>query len=135
MEEQRGGFFYGWVIVGAGVVLSLIIFGVVDSFGVMFKPISEQFHWDRGTTSVASMINWISLGLSTLLFGALSDRFGSRRIIIVGGLIFIAGTLLLSQIQSLWQLYLYFGILLAIGRSAAGVSLIAFVTKVFVRNQ
>ena len=135
MEEQRGGFFYGWVIVFAGLVLSLIMFGVVDSFGVMFKPISEQFSWDRGTISVASTINWISFGLGTLLFGALSDRFGSRRIMILGGLIFVVGTLLLSQIQSLWQLYLYFGILLAIGRAAAGVPLMALVTKWFVRNQ
>ncbi|HEV8712842.1 MAG TPA: MFS transporter [Candidatus Binatia bacterium] len=135
MEEQRGGFFYGWVIVFAGLILSLIMFGVVDSFGVMFKPISEQFSWDRGTISVASMMNWISFGVATLLFGALSDRFGSRRIMILGGLIFVAGTLLLSQIQSLWQLYLYFGILLAIGRAAAGVPLMALVTKWFVRNQ
>jgi MFS family permease len=135
MEEQRGGFFYGWVIVFAGLVLSLIMFGVVDSFGVMFKPISEQFSWDRGTISVASTINWISFGLGTLLFGVLSDRLGSRRIMIVGGLIFVVGTLLLSQIQSLWQLYLYFGILLAIGRAAAGVPLMALVTKWFVHNQ
>jgi MFS family permease len=135
MEEQRGGFFYGWVIVFAGLILSLIMFGVVDSFGVMFKPISEQFHWDRGTISVASMVNWIAFGLGTLLFGTLSDRFGSRRIMIVGGLIFIAGTLLLSRIQSLWQLYLSFGVLLAIGRAAAGVPLMALVTKWFVRNQ
>jgi MFS family permease len=54
---------------------------------------------------------------------------------IAGGLIFIVGTLLLSQIQSLWQLYLYFGILLAIGRAAAGVPLMALVTKWFTRNQ
>jgi MFS family permease len=135
MEEQRGGFFYGWVIVFAGLILSLIMFGVVDSFGVMFKPISEQFHWDRGTISVASMVNWVAFGLGTLLFGTLSDRFGSRRIMIVGGLIFIAGTLLLSQIQSLWQLYFSFGVLLALGRAAAGVPLMALVTKWFVRNQ
>src|SRR5712692_11864155 len=101
-SEQLNEFFYGWVIVGAGLVLSLIMFGVVDAFGIMFKPIAEQFHWDRGTISMASMINWISFGLGNLVFGTLSDRFGSRRILIVGGLLFITGTLLLSQIQSLW---------------------------------
>jgi MFS family permease len=135
MVEQRGGIFYGWVIVGAGLVLSLIMFGIVDAFGVMFKPISEQFHWDRGTISMASMINWISFGLGNLAFGTLSDRFGSRRIMIAGGLIFIVGTLLLSQIQSLWQLYFSFGVLLALGRAAAGVPLTALVTKWFVRHQ
>src|SRR5262249_57987319 len=73
--------------------------------------------------------------VGTMLFGALSDRCGARRTMIGGGLIFIAGTLLLSQIQSLWQLYFSFGVLLALGRAAAGVPLMALVTKWFVRNQ
>jgi MFS family permease len=133
--EQPRRFFYGWVIVFAGLILSLIMYGVVDSFGMMFKPIAGEFNWDRGTVSVAAMINWITLGVASLIGGALSDRFGSRRVIIVGGLLFVAGTLLMSQIQSLWHLYLVFGIVLAIGRSAAGVPLTALVTKWFVRNQ
>ena len=134
MEHPRR-FFYGWVIVFAGLLLSLIMYGVVDSLGIMFKPIAGQFHWDRGTVSMASMINWITFGLSGLLCGALSDRFGSRGVMIVGGLLFIAGTVLMSQIQSLWQLYLFFGVVLAMGRSAAGVPLTALVTRWFVRNQ
>ena len=58
MQQSQGKFFYGWVIVFAGLFLTLIMFGIVDSFGIMFKSISEQFQWDRGTISVASMINW-----------------------------------------------------------------------------
>ncbi|MBI3301287.1 MAG: MFS transporter [Deltaproteobacteria bacterium] len=133
--EQPRRFFYGWVIVFAGLILSLIMHGVVDSFGIMFKPIAGQFHWDRGTVSVAAMINWITLGLAGLACGVLSDRFGSRQVMIVGGLLFVAGTLLMSQIQSLWHLYLFFGVVLAVGRSAAGVPLTALVTRWFVRNQ
>ena len=86
MQEQQGKFFYGWVIVFGGLVLSLIMYGVVDAFGIMFKPISEEFHWDRGTVSVSSMINWISFGLGNLVFGTLTDRFGSRRVMIFGAL-------------------------------------------------
>ena len=67
------------------------MYGVVDSLGIMFKPIAGQFHWDRGTVSMASMINWITFGLSGLLCGALSDRFGSRGVMIVGGLLLSLG--------------------------------------------
>jgi MFS family permease len=133
--EQPRRFFYGWVIVFAGLILSLIMYGVVDALGVMFKPIAEQFHWDRATISAASLINWITMGVASLAYGALSDRFGSRQVMIVGGLLFAVGTLLMSQIQSLWQLYVVFGVMLAVGRSAAGVPLTALVTKWFVRNQ
>ena len=133
--RKTGGFFYGWVIVFAGLVLSLIMYGVIEAFGVMFKPIVAEFAWDRGTVSVASMVNWLSFGVSGLLCGVLSDRFGSRWVMIGGGLIFILGTFLMSQIESLWQLYFFFGVLIAAGRSAAGVPLTALVTKWFVRNQ
>lgn len=133
--HKTGGFFYGWVIVFAGLVLSLIMYGVIEAFGVMFKPIVAEFAWDRGTVSVASMVNWLSFGVSGLLCGVLSDRFGSRWVMIGGGLVFIIGTFLMSQIESLWQLYFFFGVLIAAGRSAAGVPLTALVTKWFVRNQ
>jgi MFS family permease len=135
MDEQKGKLFYGWVIVFGGLVLSLIMYGVVDAFGIVFKPISQEFHWDRGTVSLSSMINWISFGLGNLAFGTLTDRFGSRRVMIFGGIIFVIGTLLMSQIHSVWHLYLFFGILIAIGRSAAGVPLTALVTRWFTKNQ
>jgi len=133
--ERPHRFFYGWVIVFAGLALSLIMFGVVDSFSVMFKPIAEQFHWERGTVSAASLLNWISFGLANVVFGVLSDRFGSRLVMVAGGILFVIGTLLMSQIQALWQLYLFFGVLIAVGRAGAAVPLTVLVTKWFTRNQ
>ena len=135
MEQPQPKFFYGWVIVFAGLFLSLIMFGIVDAFGVMFKPLSEQFQWGRDTVSVASMINWICFGLGNLACGTLSDRFGSRRLLIAGGILFIIGTLMMSQIQSLIHLYFAFGVVMALGRSAAAVPLTALITKWFTRNQ
>ncbi len=135
MQQSQRKFFYGWVIVFAGLFLTLIMFGIVDSFGIMFKPISEQFEWSRGTISTASMINWIFFGFGNLACGALSDRFGSRLLLIIGGVLFIIGTILMSQIQSLTHLYFAFGVVMALGRSAAAVPLTALITKWFTRNQ
>jgi len=135
MEESQDKIFYGWTIVFAGLVLSLIMYGVVDAFAIMFKPISEEFQWDRGTVSASSMINWLSFGVGNLVFGTLTDRFGSRRVMIFGGLLFVLATALMSQIHSIWHLYLFFGVIMAFGRSAAGVPLTALVTRWFTRNQ
>jgi MFS family permease len=81
------------------------------------------------------MINWICFGVGNLACGVLTDRFGSRRLLIVGGIFFIIGTILMSQIQSLVHLYFAFGVVMAIGRSAAAVPLTALITKWFTRNQ
>ena len=135
MEEQEGKFFYGWTIVFAGLLLSLIMYGVIDAFAIMFKPIAKEFQWDRGSVSASSMVNWMSFGVGNLVFGTLTDRFGSRRIMILGGFLFVLGTALMSQIHSVWHLYLFFGVMMALGRAAAGVPLMALVTRWFTRNQ
>ena len=126
---------YGWVIVTAGLLISLSMYGVIESFAIMFKPIAEEFDWDRGTVSVASMVGWVSFGVASLVCGRLSDRYGSKWVILVGCVLFVAGTFLMSQVRSVWHLYVYFGVVLAVGRSATGVPMVALVTKWFVRNQ
>lgn len=126
---------YGWVIVAAGLLISLSMYGVIESFAIMFKPIAAEFDWNRGTVSVASMVGWMSFGVSSLICGRLSDHYGSKWVIVVGCVLFVAGTFLMSQVRSLWHLYVYFGVVLAVGRSATGVPMVALVTKWFVRNQ
>lgn len=134
MARSRG-FFYGWVIVFAGLLLTLTMYGIIESFAILFKPIALDFRWERGAVSMASMVNWLTFGAASLVCGVLCDRFGSRRVMLAGSILFVGGTLLMSRIQSLWQLYFFFGVLLAIGRSATGVPLTVLVTKWFSRNQ
>ena len=134
MTEKRK-FFYGWVIVGAGLCITMVMYGIIEVFGIMFKPLALECRWDRGTVSAAAFFNWIAFGASSLASGALSDRFGSQRVMLGGAVIFVAGTLLMSQVEQLWQLYLFFGVMLAVGRAATGVPLTVLVTHWFTRNQ
>ena len=123
------------VIVGAGLCITMVMYGVIEVFGIMFKPLAMECRWDRGTVSAAAFVNWIAFGASSLACGALSDRFGSQRVMLGGAVIFVAGTVLMSQVEQLWQLYLFFGVMLAVGRAAAGVPLTVLVTRWFTRNQ
>ncbi len=134
MSRARG-VNYGWVIVFGGLLATLIMYGIAESFSIMIKPIAFDLGSDRGAISLASMVNWISFGVASLICGVLSDRFGSRRVMLAGSMLFVAGTLLMSQVRSLWQLYLFFGVLMAFGRAAIHVPLAVLVTKSFVRNQ
>jgi MFS family permease len=127
--------FYGWIIVFTGLWVTLVIFGVVTSFSVFFKPLASEFGWDRGRTSLAYSLSWISFGLLSIAAGHVVDRYGPRTVMFVGTLIFALGTMLLSQLNSLWQLYLIFGLMLPIGKAANVIPLVATVLSWFVQRR
>lgn len=75
----------------------------------------SELGWARETISLAqSLAIWL-YALFVLLSGALVDRIGSRRTFLIGGAVTILGWVLFSTAQSPWQLYLYYGVLLALG--------------------
>ncbi len=81
-------FSYGWVVVFAGMFITLVIYGIVASLAVFFKPLLQSFQWSRGQTSLIWAGNWVTFGVLSLLIGPLTDRFGARRTMLVGGSLF-----------------------------------------------
>lgn len=110
-------FFYGYVMVAAGFVIMALVVGAYLSFGVFFKPMLTDFGWTRATTSAAVSLSWIVGGPLAIIMGGLNDRFGPRLVITACSLLSALGYLLLSQISSLWQLYLFYGVLIGISSS------------------
>jgi MFS family permease len=99
-----------------GTFLPMLAAGIVIfSFGVFFKPVSAQFNWTRAETSGAFSLALITSGLAGLILGRLGDRFSPRLIVIICGVLEGIAFVLLSQINALWQLYLYYGILVGAG--------------------
>ena len=77
MDTQHGSrVFYGWIMVFAGLWVTLVIFGVVNSFSVFFKPLAHEFGWDRGLISLAYSLSWVIFGCLSIAAGRLVDRYG-----------------------------------------------------------
>lgn len=93
----------------------MVILGLQTSFGVFFKPIIDSLGWTRAITSGAFSLSQIAGGISCIIIGGLNDRFGPRVSVTLCCILSVLGYLLLSQIQSVWQLYLYYGILIGVG--------------------
>jgi MFS family permease len=127
----RERFFYGWVVVSASIVAAAITMGLMFSLGVFMEPLELTFGWGRGDIARASLFGWIAFGLSSFGFGALSDRLGTRYVVMIGGTIFGAGMLALSRMQSLWHLYLIYGLLIGGGNGAFLVPLTSTVMRWF----
>jgi MFS family permease len=94
--------------------------GLYFSFSVFLVPLVEEFHWSRGLTAGALSLSTVLQGLLSPVAGILVDRFGPRRVILSGAVLLSAASILTATIQSAWELYLYTGLLGAIGLVGLG---------------
>ena len=76
--------FYGWVIVGAGIVITCLGIGTMMSLGIFLQPMSAATGWSRTSISTAALLNFLCMGPASFLWGALSDRFGTRAVVFSG---------------------------------------------------
>src|SRR3954468_21159352 len=110
---------YAWAV-GAVVSIPLTIAsGARLLFGVVLKPMSEEFGWNRAQLTGAVMLAMIVLSICQPLVGLLVDRIGAKRIL-VSGIAFLGVSLIpLSFATSLWQIYVLYGVLTSFGLAAA----------------
>jgi len=90
------------------------------AFGLFFKPVMNEFGWSRGAVSFAFTTLYLAQGIFQPIAGRFTDRYGSRKIILVGAVVTGLGFMLLSLTQSLWHYYLLYGIV-GIGLAAIGI--------------
>lgn len=109
-----------WLIVGVVWLTLAVAFGVFFSFSIFFVALIEEFRWSRALTAAAFSVSTIVQGLLAPVTGVVVDRFGPRGAILAGVVVLGAAPLLASTIQSLWQLYLYTGVLGAVGLALVG---------------
>jgi MFS family permease len=83
------------VLIG-GCIIIMISFAIRASFGVFQIPIAEEFGWLRAEFSLAIAIQNLAWGIGQPIFGAIAERFGDRRAIILGALVYAAGLVLSS---------------------------------------
>lgn len=115
------GFYYGWTIVYVTFYTIFVVSAVSFSFGIFFKPLIAEFNWSRSLVSFAVSLNMIVYGLVQAFIGRAIDRWGSRAVVSASVMILGAGALLVSTAQNPWQLYIYYGLIVAIGYGGSGV--------------
>ncbi|TES83971.1 MAG: MFS transporter [Dehalococcoidia bacterium] len=132
---RKPRFFYGYVIVLLCFFIMLLMFGTFYSFGVFFKPLSAEFGWTRTATSGAYSLAAFLSGLLAIVMGRLTDRFGPRIVMTLGGFLLGLGYLLMSQVSAIWQLYLFYGVVVGVGMSGAFVPPLSTVARWFVKRR
>ena len=117
--------FYGWYVLAASFFLLFFQSGARFSFGIMFKPMATELGWNRASISLTFFLNTVFFALTLSLAGKLYDRYGPRMVILVSTVLLAAGYISTSQVYSLWQFHLFYGVITAVGLGGASVPLIA----------
>jgi len=109
--------FYGWWIVLATSFIHIWGAGTFYyGFTAFFNPIVNELGWSYAATSFAASLRSIEGGIASPLVGFATDRYGARRLLVLGSVLGGIGFVFLSQVHTLWCFYLIF-IFLSVGSS------------------
>jgi len=127
--------FYGWIIVAVGIVVTCIGLGAMLSLSVFLQPMAEAMGWSRTGISMAALLNFLCMGAGSFVWGALSDRFGARAVVLSGGVLLGLGLVTASQAATLGQFQLLFGGLVGLAAGSLYTPMTAVTTRWFTRHR
>ena len=124
--------FYGYIVVASAFLIMLVSWGLYIVFGVFFNPLLKEFGWTRAMISGAYSLSSILHGILGIAMGWLADRYGPRIVVTFCGIFLGLGYLLMSQVSTIWHLYLFYGVIIGIGMGGLWVPLLSPVVRWFV---
>ena len=114
--------YYGWAIVGLSMVSMAFWFGIRTTFSVFFVELIDHFHWGRAEAAGAQSIAMLVYMIMAPIIGTLVDRVGPRKVILPGILLTGLGLFLCTQIRTLLQFYLFFGVIVGVGVTCLSIA-------------
>jgi MFS family permease len=122
---------YRWVIVAAGALMTCVALGAMFSLAIFLEPMANATHWSRAGISSAMTLNFLVMGLGGFAWGAASDRYGPRIVVLIGAVLLGLALVLASRAHSLLEFQLSYGILVGLSASAFFAPMIAATTAWF----
>ncbi|WP_257388883.1 MFS transporter [Tahibacter caeni] len=126
---------YRWIIVAVGALLGCVALGAMFSLAVFLAPIASATGWSRTGISSAMTLNFLFMGAGAPFWGAASDRYGARPVVLAGVLLLGLALTLASRAATLLQFQLLYGILVGLAASAFFAPLMALTTAWFDRHR
>ncbi|MEE2997867.1 MAG: MFS transporter [Pseudomonadota bacterium] len=118
------------VVLTCGTIILFISFGARNIFGILLDPMTESAGLSVGDFSFAIGLQAVIWGLTTPITASLAERFGTGRMIAIGGVLYAGGLILMSLVQTPMHMNLTAGLMLGLGLSATGFPIIlAAITK------
>jgi len=112
------------VIIICGCAIALLGFGPRSSLGFFIQPMSREFGWGRDVFGLALALQNLLWGLGQPIAGAIADRFGLLRVMVIGALLYAGGLLMMRYAATPSSLDLGTGVLIGFGLSGCSFNLV-----------
>lgn len=126
---------YGWIIVGAGALMTCVAAGAMFSLAVFLQPIALDTGWSNAGVSSAMTLVFLCMGLAGFGWGALADRVGARPVVLVASVLLGASLVLASRAPSLPVFVTAYGVLVGVAGGAFFAPLTAVTLGWFDRHR
>jgi MFS family permease len=112
------------IILACGCLIAIISYGPRSSFGFFMKPMTLDNNWGRDVFAFSVALQTLIYGMVQPFSGAMADRFGTIRVVIVGALLYASGVYMMSRATTPGELYLTSGVLIGLGLTGCSFNLI-----------
>ncbi|MGQ4807249.1 L-lactate transporter [Candidatus Entotheonellaceae bacterium PAL068K] len=124
-------FFYGWIILTACFLITLVASGTMMAFGVFITPLANDMGWSHSALSFTYALSSIVSGVGILIVGSLLHSHSVRQLLLYGILTHGLGLYMTSTVTSIEGFYFYYGFLASLGRSVFFISITTLITRWF----
>ena len=131
------GMHYSWVIVAILAIVQILATSISMAAGILVPPLTDadgQFGWSVGTIVMGLATYYLVGAMTAPIAGWLGDRYGARRMMFAGAVLYGSSMILMGFVQELWQFFIVFGVMLSITQSISMVPLMASVSGWFRRR-
>src|ERR1700719_2146820 len=109
------------LLLGAAFLTFAVGAACMHSYTVFLIAFIEAFGWSRAESSIAYSVSQLISGATSPAVGILVDRFGPRRLVLIGGVLLAAGLVASSFANALWQVILLYGVVMTLGANCLGL--------------
>ena len=132
-----GGIHYAWFIVAILAAVQVIGSSIGMSAGIIVPILNDSegsFGWSMGIIGAAFMVFYLTGAIFAPISGWLGDRYGPRRMLLAGGILYATSMILMGLVNQSWHFYFTFSFMMALTQAISMVSLMAAVVRWFRRS-
>nr|MBF0684994.1 MFS transporter [Pseudomonas sp.] len=135
-QARTGGWYFGWTIVAAATLLTLLTVGMRMGIGPFFLPMAEDLGFSRSLLASIVAIGMLCYGLGMPLAGYLVGKYGTRPVLLLGTAIVVISIIWTVSARDPWNFFLAFGVLMSLGLAfTSPVALTPVISRWFTRQR